>query len=103
MQDLAYIECAGVRVPGNWTIGQLREALAKRKIRFEQMHEAEIIAVFGDAVGLKARLERQIDILKDEISKLDKRIKEKEKMIGCPGCGMKWTKPPASARARKAP
>ena len=59
-----YIECAGVRVPENWTVDALRRALAKRNIRFSNRNEEEIMAVFGNAIMLKKQLEHDIDALK---------------------------------------
>ena len=62
--SLEYIECDGVRVPSDWTVEQLREALAKRKIRF--FNEQEVIGVFGKAVLLKKELENSIEKLQNE-------------------------------------
>lgn len=47
-KTLDYIECAGVRVPADWSVEQLAEALSKRKIRFA--NEQEIMNVFGNAI-----------------------------------------------------
>lgn len=67
-EHLNYIECAGVRVPANWTIDQLRDALAKRNIRFS--NEQDAIAAFGESIRLKAELERREDELTANIAKL---------------------------------
>ena len=72
MPNLDYIECAGVRVPADWSIRQLREALSKRKMRFK--NEKEIMNVFGDAVNLKAKLEARIHELSEKIKILETRI-----------------------------
>jgi len=40
-----YIECAGMRIPCNWTPDQLKRALKLRKIKLD--NEAEIREVFG--------------------------------------------------------
>jgi len=83
MFDLNYIECAGVRVPSDWSVKQLREALAKRNIRFIEAHEREIMAVFGDAILLKASLEDSIATLRQEKAKLIADISTlKAKIIG---------------------
>jgi len=70
MTDLDYIECAGVRVPEDWTIEQLRSALERRNIRFRKANEEEIMRVFGEAVVLKQKLGKEIDALKNEKAKL---------------------------------
>ena len=63
-KDLNYIECAGVNVPARWTIDQLRDALAKRKIRFP--NEEDAIFVFGEAIRLKVELEaRNAELIKE--------------------------------------
>ena len=95
MVDLCYIECAGVRVPSDWSVDQLQEALAKRKIRFQKAHEKEIMAVFGEAIQLKASLEKNIHNLNAEVARLEKYVNEKRQKVLCPGCGMKWTEAPA--------
>ena len=56
-KTLDYIECAGVRVPADWSVEQLAEALIKRKIRFA--NEQEIMNVFGNAIRMKASLEHR--------------------------------------------
>jgi len=93
--DISYIECAGVRVPSNWSVGQLAEALAKRKIRFN--NEQEIMAVFGDAIKLKRSLEQGIQNLQNELSTWEHYVKQKKEKVMCPGCGLKWTEPNATA------
>ena len=97
MVDLNYIECAGVRVPSDWSIDQLREALAKRKIRFQMMHEKEIMAVFGDAIQLKASLERDISRLHDEVVKWETYVRQRKQAVSCPSCGIKWTEAPTTS------
>ena len=67
-KDLNYIECAGVRVPADWTIDQLRKALAKRNIRFS--NEQDAIAVYGAAIEFKVELERRIDELNANVARL---------------------------------
>ena len=67
-KDLNYIECVGVRVPANWTIDQLRDALAKRNIRFS--NEQDAIAVYGAAIEFKVELERRISELNASIARL---------------------------------
>ncbi|GAI83438.1 unnamed protein product [marine sediment metagenome] len=47
-KTLDYIECAGVRVPADWSVEQLTEALSKRKIRFA--NEQEIMHIFTKAI-----------------------------------------------------
>jgi hypothetical protein len=39
-----YVDCAGVNVPADWTVEELRWALKRRKRRFP--NEKEIIAAF---------------------------------------------------------
>jgi len=90
-----YIECAGVRIPSDWSVEQLAQALERRKIRFR--NEEEIMAVFGDAIRLKSSLEKAISRLRTEVTKLDRHIKERQKKAMCPGCGMLWAEPVASA------
>jgi hypothetical protein len=43
-QAITYIDCDGVNVPADWTVDELRWALARRKTRFP--NEKRIIAVF---------------------------------------------------------
>ena len=38
-ETLAYITCAGVRVPSNWTLEHLRIALKHRRISFPKATE----------------------------------------------------------------
>jgi len=59
-KPLAYITCAGVRVPSNWTLEHLRVALGRRKISFSKSTEHDIMAVFGEAIQLKKELESAI-------------------------------------------
>ena len=92
--NLNYIECAGVRVPSDWSVEQLAEALAKRKIRFA--NEKEIMSVFGDAIRLKSSLENEISRLQAEVAKWDRYVKEKQEKARCPGCGVQWTEPAAA-------
>ncbi len=96
-----YIECAGVRVPSDWTVSQLREALAQRKIRFQTMHEREIMAVFGDAIQLKASLEKEVARLQSEFGKWSMYVDKKKKLATCPKCGTEWTEPPAITKGEK--
>lgn len=91
MLDLNYIECAGVRVPANWTVEQLREALTKRRMRFTTLHEKEIMEVFGNAILLKKGLEQNIDKLKTELERLQGLVKERTRLLACPACGAQWT------------
>jgi len=84
----AYIECDGVRVPADWTPDDLRVALGKRKIRFK--NEEEIMAVFGDAIQLKAALENAISLLKTERTRLDNYVLQRKELTNCPGCGRQW-------------
>jgi len=86
--NLDYIECAGVRVPVDWSMEQLRSALAKRKIRFA--NENEIMSVFGNAVQMKAVLEKEISHLHAEAARLDRYIKIKQEKVSCPKCGIQW-------------
>lgn len=88
----AYIECAGVRVPADCTVEELRIMLEKRNIRFN--NEEEIMAVFGNALQLKASLEKTITVLKAEISTLDRDIIRKGDLAKCPGCGRLWREEP---------
>ena len=90
--NLNYIKCAGVRVPSNWSLDQLREALAKRDIRF--LNEDEITAVFGRAIELKASLEANITQLQAELARLEKLVQERKKKVRCPKCGLQWTEAP---------
>ena len=96
MIDLNYIECAGVRVPSDWSVDQLREALVKRNIRFSRVNEKEIMAVFVAAIQLKSQLENNIHELQAEVAKWDRYVKERKAAIRCPGCGTQWTEPPAA-------
>ncbi len=82
---MIYIECAGVRVPKDWTVDQLREALAKRNIRFQ--HEDEIIAVFGDALHTIGALGEEVTRRRNELSKLDSAIVAKRAGLACVKCG----------------
>ena len=97
--NLAYIECAGVRVPANWTVEQLRTALAKRSIRFATKNEEEILRVFGEAIGLKASLEKEILQLQSTLIKLKRDVERKKKLRNCPGCGVRWTVKPITIPA----
>lgn len=89
---LDYIECAGVKVPEDWSIEQLRSALGKRKIRFQS--EGEILRVFGEAVMLKRQLEQETQSLKEEIQSSKKEIaglrlritKQLKLQLTCPLC-----------------
>ena len=67
-EHLNYIECAGVCVPSDWTIDQLRDALAKRNIRF--LNERDAMVAFGEAVRMKAELEQRERELTATIAKL---------------------------------
>jgi len=93
----AYIECAGVRVPADWTPDDLRAALGKRKIRFN--NGEEIMAVFGDAIQLKASLERSISHLQTEEIRLANLVKRKQELANCPGCGRQWFEKPVTTLA----
>jgi hypothetical protein len=53
-----YIECAGMRVPYNWTPDQLKRALKLRKIKLD--NEAEIREVFGQYLDMIRDLNNQI-------------------------------------------
>lgn len=99
MAGLDYIECDGVRVPSNWTIERLRNALAKRKIRFS--NEQEIIGVFGDAVQLKYSLEERIHFLRTQVAELNDYINRKRQLASCPVCGLKWAEDPIVSNAKK--
>ncbi|MBA7643614.1 hypothetical protein ES703_51345 [subsurface metagenome] len=96
----AYIECAGVRVPADCTPDDLRAVLEKRKIRFN--NEAEIMAVFGDAIQLKASLENAISLLKTEKASLDNYILRRKELANCPGCGRQWFEEPVANPASQA-
>lgn len=82
--DIDYIVCDGVRVPADWTIGQLRDALAKRNIRFT--NEEEIVRVFGEAVKLKAELENRVYGLQKEIAALEEVVVMLRDNAHCPYC-----------------
>ena len=86
LNNLRYIECAGVRVPADWNIAQLTEALAKRKIRFS--NEAEITAVFGEAIRLKQKLEENIARLRAEGARLETYYNTFKDKLTCPSCMM---------------
>jgi len=58
VKSLDYIECAGVRVPANYSLKELRVALKKRGIAFA--NEGEIQRVFGEAIELKRKLQTSI-------------------------------------------
>lgn len=90
----AYIECAGVRIPADWTLDNLRAALENRKIRFA--NEKEVMAVFGDAIQIR-------NSLRMEIATLDRCIKEKRKKAICPKCGMRWFEELESSRVKTTP
>lgn len=97
--NIDYIECDGVRVPSTWTGAQLKEALAKRKIRFQ--NEAAIMHVFGNAIHLKATLEQKVLDLQAEVAKWDQYVKEKKALAACPKCQTQWTEPPAIKNTRE--
>ena len=99
--DLNYIECAGVRVPSDWSVDQLREALSKRNIRFS--NEEDIMVVFGKSIQLKASLEEQISTLQAEVTRLDKYVKEKQKRALCPQCGKLWMEAPTLIKTKPIP
>lgn len=84
MMQKDYIECAGVRVPADWNLEQLRAALLKRKIRFQ--NEAEIMSVFGEAIELKAKLEKAIDELENKKKQLQDFIHAAQGRLFCPHC-----------------
>lgn len=63
-----YIVCAGVAVPADWTVEELKKILAKRQIRFR--HEEELMKVFGKALLLKRSLQDQIRELEEKKAKL---------------------------------
>jgi len=94
-ETLDYIECAGVRLPADWSVEQLTEALSKRKIRFA--NEQEIMNAFGNAIWMKASLESEISRLHAEETKLTHYIHERQRRAMCPGCGMQWTDSGATA------
>ena len=77
-ETLAYITCAGVRVPSNWTLEHLRIALKHRRISFPKATEHDIMAVFGEAIRLKRLLESAIKGLEEEKAKLEVGIHEKQ-------------------------
>jgi len=82
--DLDYIECAGVRVPADWTFQKLRDALAGRKIRFA--NEQEIANVFGKAVLLKFKLQSEIDGLVKQRQELRTEVILLKTKLLCPNC-----------------
>ena len=53
-----YIECAGVRVPTDWTFDDLAEALKKRNARFS--NERDIKAAFQSFLDCRISLQNQI-------------------------------------------
>lgn len=94
-----YITCAGVRVPAHWSVGMLEEALAKRNIRFA--NEAEIMAVFGDALQMKADLEKAIGELTDAKRKLEVRLEVVKAGAHCPHCLKSLVEEDAASHAPK--
>jgi hypothetical protein len=60
-----YIECAGMRIPYNWTPEQLKFALRRRKIKLD--NEAEIRYVFGHYIDMIRDLNNQILIKQREL------------------------------------
>lgn len=83
-----YIECAGFRIPSDWSVEELAQALERRKIRFR--NEEEIISVFGNALRLKSSLEKDISRLRAEVTKLNGYVEERQKKATCPHCGTLW-------------
>jgi hypothetical protein len=53
-----YIECAGMRVPYNWTPDQLKRALKLRSIKLD--NDADIREVFGQYLDMIRDLNSQI-------------------------------------------
>lgn len=98
MINIDYIQCDGVRVPSDWSVDQLGEALAKRKIRFH--NEREIMRVFGEAILLKATLETIIHKLHEEIAKLNSYVEQKKKLAACPNCSMRWMEPVGTTKSK---
>ena len=74
IQESNYIECAGVRIPKNWTISNLAEALEKRGVRFT--NEQDIVAAFSVFLDTRIRLQQQIRELEAELSTKKKEGKE---------------------------
>ena len=91
MGNLDYIECAGVRVPADWTVEELSKALAERKIRFNSKNETEIMAVFGNAIELKRVLEVRLNEAQNALVKWERFVLEKRALATCPKCGTSWT------------
>jgi hypothetical protein len=56
-ETIAYIDCDGVNVPDDWTVEELRWALAQRKTRFP--NEEAIIAVFAAKKGESKQQKRR--------------------------------------------
>lgn len=73
---MIYIECAGVRIPIDWTVDKLKVALAKRKIRFP--NEADIITAFGTYVDMLRDLQKSIEFKRRELAGLDSAIAAKK-------------------------
>ena len=79
-----YIECAGMRLPMNWSVHQLAEALAERKIRLS--NEEEVMEAFGDSIVLKYQLEREIQVARAELYELQGEVRLIAKLVLCPNC-----------------
>ena len=80
-----YIECAGLRVPINWTPAQLEKALSERKIKLA--NEKEVMAVFGDSLKMVEILLLERAELRVEVTEMKKVKAQLSVETTCPACG----------------
>jgi len=85
VSDLAYVECAGVRVPMDSTVEDLRDALGKRKVRFG--NEKEILEAFGSLVEARGILQTEISGLVRRKANLERTVTRLKGKLQCPKCG----------------
>jgi len=67
-----YIECAGLRIPYDWTPDQLERALERRRIKLD--NKADIISVFSDYLNIIITLSYDIHNKRKELSDLNNTI-----------------------------
>jgi len=67
-----YIECGGVRIPVWMTLEDLRMALVKRRIRFQ--NEAELMRFYGESLSIRRQLLTDIADLRSEKVQITEQI-----------------------------
>lgn len=80
-----YIECAGLRIPRDWTPYDLQKALEKRNIRLD--NEDDVMEVYGHSIAIKFEIDKEIDQARADLIELETAKRKGESKIACVNCG----------------